>query len=129
MASLDENIAGVRELHPVVERSTLRRSVVNFRGIRSLAQQLLHGMVHPRGQTFKEFRIFNSVPKWVCFDVIPSCAASARVCGRLVELFGGRRPGLLKVHRHDFWGRVRLEVLFPLLFPLVERRDGNLGTL
>jgi hypothetical protein len=32
MLSLNENIAGVWELHPVVERSTLRRSVVNFRG-------------------------------------------------------------------------------------------------
>src|SRR6266704_3430082 len=32
MVSLNENIAGVWELHPVVERSTLRRSVVNFQG-------------------------------------------------------------------------------------------------
>jgi hypothetical protein len=32
MVSLNENIAGVWELHPVVERSTLRRSVVNFHG-------------------------------------------------------------------------------------------------
>ena len=32
MASLNENVAGVRELHPFVERSTLRRSVVNFQG-------------------------------------------------------------------------------------------------
>ena len=30
MVSLNENIAGVWEPHPVVERSTLRRSVVNF---------------------------------------------------------------------------------------------------
>src|SRR6266699_3061597 len=32
MVSLNEHIAGVWELHPVVERSTLRRSVVNFQG-------------------------------------------------------------------------------------------------
>ena len=32
MVSLNENIAGDWELHPVVERSTLRRSVVNFQG-------------------------------------------------------------------------------------------------
>src|SRR6266516_5765962 len=32
MVSLNENIAGVWELHPVVKRSTLRRSVVNFQG-------------------------------------------------------------------------------------------------
>src|SRR5882672_3868907 len=32
MASLNEDIAGVWELHPVVELSTLRRSVVNFQG-------------------------------------------------------------------------------------------------
>ena len=32
IVSLNENSAGVWELHPVVERSTLRRSVVNFQG-------------------------------------------------------------------------------------------------
>ena len=32
MVSLNENIAGVWELHPIVERSTLRRSLVNFPG-------------------------------------------------------------------------------------------------
>ncbi len=34
MVSLNENIAGVWELHPVVERSTLRRSVVNVKLIK-----------------------------------------------------------------------------------------------
>jgi len=65
MVSLNENIAGVWELHPVVERSTLRRSVVNFQGTSfdsaalAIFRERLKGDVNlkPRSKDYREERV------------------------------------------------------------------------
>jgi len=65
MVSLNENIAGVWELHPVVERSTLRRSVVNFQGTSFDSAATLQpplSDVAPTGAKFKRTEAKENLP-------------------------------------------------------------------